>query len=174
MQTNIQRQTVAGIFENEAAATDALEKLVEAHFDIEADVSVIVSNHRDRQTIPIWSDVPVTRTALIGAAIGAVSTAVGVFVAGIDFGPFSLVEWGAAFAAFEAAFAAGSVGMVIGIMMSFEFAEPAAAFHLSRIHDGVIWVGVQAAGARVERARNVLTEAGARHFMDTRPQVAAA
>jgi hypothetical protein len=174
MQTNLPRQTVAGIFPDEASANKALEKLLEAHFDVEADASVIVSSHHDRQAIPIWSDVPVTRTASIGAAIGAFGAAVAVLVAGIDFGPFSLVPWGPAFAAFEAAFAAGSVGMVIGIMMSFEFAEPAAAFHLSRIHDGVIWVGVQAAGARAELARKVLIGAGARHFMDSRPEVAAA
>jgi hypothetical protein len=174
METNARRHTVAGVFPDEASANAALTKLVEAHFDVEADASVIVSSHHDRQMIPIWSDVPVTRTALIGAGGCGVVAAAAMVILGIDFGPFSLVEWGTAFAAFEAAFAAGSVGMVIGIMMSFEFTKPAAAFHLSRIHDGVIWVGVQAAGARVQRARQVLTDAGARHFMDGRPEVAAA
>jgi hypothetical protein len=174
MKTNLPRQTVAGIFPDEASANRALEKLLEAHFDVEADASVIVSSHHDRQTIPIWSDVPVTRVASIGAAAGAFLAAVAVLVAGIDFGPFSLVPWGSAFAAFEAAFAAGSVGMAMGIMMSFEFAKPAAAFHLARMHDGVIWVGVQAAGARADLARNVLIAAGARHFMESRPDVAAA
>ena len=168
------RQTVAGIFPDEATANAALTKLVEAHFDVEADASVIVSSHHDRQVIPIWSDVPVTRTALLGAGICATLAAAAILITGIDFGPFSLVEWGRAFAAFEVAFAAGSVGMVIGIMLSFEFTEPAAAFHLSRIEDGVIWVGVRAARARAERAREVLTAAGARHFMDSRPEVAAA
>ena len=174
METNPQRQTIAGIFPDEASANAALTKLVEANFDVEADASVIVSNHHDRQVIPIWSDVPVTRTALIGAGAGSVLAAAAIVILGIDFGPFSLVEWGTAFAAFEAAFAAGSVGMVIGIMMSFEFTKPAAAFHLSRIHDGVIWVGVRAAGERARRARKVLNDAGARHFMDSRPDVAAA
>lgn len=172
MQTNLPRQTVAGIFPDEASANRALEKLVEAQFDVEADASVIVSSHHDRQVIPIWSDVPVTRTALIVAGGCSVLAAAAMVILGIDFGPFSLVEWGTAFAAFEAAFAAGSTGMVIGIMVSFEFTKPAAAFHLSRIHDGVIWVGVQAAGARAHRARQVLSEAGARHFMDGRPEVA--
>jgi hypothetical protein len=174
MEDNPRRQTVAGVFDDEASANQALEKLVEAHFDVEADASVIVSSHHDRQEIPIFSDVPVGRTAMIGAAIGAVLAAIGVLVAGLDFGPFSLVPWGAAFAAFEAAFAAGSVGMAMGAMMSFEFAKPAAAFHLAHIHDGIIWIGVQAAGARALKARKVLADAGARHFMDQRPEVAAA
>ena len=174
METDFRRQTVAGVFPDEAAANAALTKLVEAHFDVEADASVIVSSHHDRQAIPIWADVPVTRTALIGAGICGTLAAAAILLTGIDFGPFSLVEWGRAFAAFEAAFAAGSVGMVLGIMLSFEFTKPAAAFHLSRIQDGVIWVGVQAAGARAQRARRVLTEAGAKHFMDSRPEVAAA
>lgn len=174
MANEFERQTVAGIFQNEASAAAALDKLLEAHFDIEADARVVVSNRHDRQQIPIWSDVPVTRTAGIGAAVGALLAATAILALRIDFGPFSLVEWGAAFAAFEAAFAAGSVGMVIGIMLSFEFAKPAPAFHLSHIHDGVVWVGVKAAGQRAELARRILAEAGARHFMDSRPEVAAA
>ena len=51
METNPQRQTVAGIFPDEASANAALTKLVEANFDVEADASVIVSNHHDRQVI---------------------------------------------------------------------------------------------------------------------------
>jgi hypothetical protein len=174
MEDNPRRQTVAGVFDDEASANYALEKLVEAHFDVEADASVIVSSHHDRQVIPILSDVPVGRTAMTWAAVCAVLAAVGVLVTGIDFGPFSLVEWGAAFATLEAAYAAGAVGMAMGAMMSFEFAKPAAAFRTARIHDGVIWVGVQAAGARALKARKVLADAGARHFMDQRPEVAAA
>jgi hypothetical protein len=174
MATHSERQTVAGIFENEATASKALEKLVEARFDIEADVNVMVSKGHDRQTIPIWSDVPDTRGALSGAGIGIVLAATTILVSGIDFGPFSLVDWGPAFAAFEAAFAAGCIGMVIGLMMSFEFAHPNAAFHLARFHDGVVWVGVKAAGARADLARKVLTEAGARHFVDHRADVVAA
>lgn len=174
MATHPERQTVAGIFEDEASASKALEKLVEARFDIEADVNVMISNRHDRQTIPIWSLVPDMSGALIGAGIAAFSAAAAILLARIDFGPFSLVEWGSAFAAFEAAFAAGCVGMVIGLMMSFELAHPNAAFHLARFHDGVVWVGVKAAGARAERARKVLSEAGARHFVDRRPDAVAA
>jgi hypothetical protein len=61
-----------------------------------------------------------------------------------------------------------------GVMMSFEFAKPAAAFHLVPLDEGVVWVGVRAAGARAERARQVLQDAGARHFMDHPPEMAAA
>ncbi|MGE0159888.1 MAG: hypothetical protein AB7T31_10800 [Gemmatimonadales bacterium] len=174
MDTNPRRETVAGVFEDEAAASAALQKLVEAHFDIEADASIIVSNHHERQVVPILSDVPVDRGAVLGAAIGAVLAAIGVLIAGIDFGPFSLEPWGPAYAALEAAFAAGSIGVATGAMMSFEFAKPAAAFDKVQIRDGVIWVGVQAAGARADRARQILTEAGARHFTRQRPTPVAA
>jgi hypothetical protein len=174
MDMNPERKIVAAVFKNEARAAKALERLMAAKFDLEADVGVAVSNGQDRQAIPIWSDVPVGRTAAIGAAMGAVLAAIGVLVAGIDFGPFSLVEWGPAFAAFEAAYAGGGVGMAMGAMMSFEFAEPRAAFHLARIHDGAVWVGVRAAGARAEQAHWIMVEAGGRHVPDDHPTAVAA
>jgi hypothetical protein len=174
MGMNPERETVVGVFESEAAAARALEGLLEAHFDIEADAGVVVSNDHDRQPIPIWSDVPVGRGAAIGAAIGAFLAALGVAIAGLDFGPFSLVAWGPAYAALEAAYAGAAVGVATGAMMSFEFAEPRAAFHLARIHDGTVWVGVKAVGERAERAERILTEAGGRHVPDHFPPVAAA
>ena len=40
------------------------------------------------------------------------------------------------------------------------------------MQDGVIWVGVNAAAPRAERARQILAEAGAKHLMERRPEVA--
>jgi hypothetical protein len=124
--------------------------------------------------VPILSEVPVDRGAAIGAAVGAILAGVGVAVAGIDFGPFSLVPWGPVWAALEAAYGGACVGVATGAMVSFEFAKPEAAFHLTDIRDGVIWVGVRAAGERAALAREILTEAGAKHFMDHRPEMVAA
>jgi hypothetical protein len=173
MDMNQQRETAVGVFTNEAAAANALEMLLDGRFDIEADARVVVSNRDDRQAIPIWSEAPVGRIASIGAAIGAALAVTGVLIAGIDFGPFTLVEWGPAWAAFEAAYAGGGVGMAMGAMMSFEFAHPHAAFHLARFHDGSVRVEVKAAGERAERARRILTEAGGGYVPDRPTAVAA-
>jgi len=174
MDINPQRETVVGVFMDRAAAAVALEKLVEAHFDIEADAGVSVLRDDGRETVPIMSDVPVGRGAAIGAAVGFVLAAAGVAIAGIDFGPFSLVPWGPVWAALEAGYAGAAVGVATGAMMSFEFAEPEAAFHMVRASEGVVCVGVQAAGSRAERARQILTDAGARSSTDRGPEKAAA
>jgi hypothetical protein len=53
--------------------------------------------------------------------------------------------------------------------MSMDFAGAGANFRRTKIHGGVVWVGVQAAGGRAERALQILREAGAKHFMDEQP-----
>ena len=174
MDTNPKRETVTGFFKDRSAAAVALEKLVEAHFDIEVDAGVSVLRDDGRETVPILSDVPTNRGAAIGAALGFVLAAAGVAIAGIDFGPFSMEPWGPFWAAFEAGFAGAAVGVATGVMMSFEFAKPEAAFDMIRADEGVVCIGVRAAGSRAERARQVLTEAGAEDFVDRGPEKVAA
>jgi hypothetical protein len=82
--------------------------------------------------------------------------------------------WGTLWAAFETGYAGAAIGVATGVMMSFEFAKPAAAFHMVPLEEGVVWVGVRAAGERAESARRILEDAGARHFMDHPPELAAA
>ena len=172
MDSTQERKTVAGIFESEEAAAKALERLIEEHFDIENEVSVIVSHRHEREEVPIRSDFHVGRTAGIGAAVGAVLAGVGVAVAGLTTGPFTLVAAGPILAALEAAYAGGATGFAIGALVSIDVVEPEAEFFAAHIHEGVVWVGVQAVGPRAERARQILAEAGARHFMDHRPDLA--
>lgn len=172
MDSDRERKTVAGIFHDEAAAAKALERLIEEHFDVETEVSVIASHRHEREEVPIRSDFHVGRTAGIGAAIGAVLAGVGVAVAGLTAGPFTLIAAGPVLAALEAAYAGGATGFAIGALMSIDIVEPEAEFYAAHIHEGVFWVGVQAAEPRAERARQILTEAGARHFMDHRPEEA--
>jgi hypothetical protein len=173
MDINPKRETVVGIFKERSAATAALEKLVEAHFDIEADANVVVVHDDVRESVPIMSDVPVGRGAMIGAAVGFFIGAAIAGIAGIDFGPFSMEAWGPVWAAFETGYVGAAVGVATGAMMSFEFAKPEAAFHM-RTADGVVSIGVQAAGSRAERARQVLAEAGAEDFVQPGPEKVAA
>lgn len=172
MDISAERRTVAGIFENESAAAGALERLVEEHFDVENDVSVIVSHRHAREDVPVREDFHVGRMSTIGAAVGAVLAAAGVTVAGLTFGPFSLIAAGPVVAALEAAYAGGAIGFAMGALVSIDLVEPEASFYAAHIHEGVVWVGVQAGEARAERARQILTEAGAKHFMDHRPAFA--
>jgi hypothetical protein len=172
--TNPKRETVAGIFEDRQTAARALEKLTEAHFDIEADASVIVSHHGERKRVPIMSDVPALTGALIGVAAGVLIAAIIVVASGLDVGPFSMERWGPLWAWFETAYAGAAIGVATGVMMSFEFAHPKAAFHLAGFEGGVVWVGIRASGARADHARQILAGAGAKHFMDHAPELAAA
>jgi hypothetical protein len=171
MDSHRQRKTVAGIFADEAAAAKALEGLIEEHFDVETEVSVIVSHRHEREEVPIRSDFHVGRNASLGGAIGAVLAGVGVAAVGLTAGPFTLIAAGPILAALEAAYVGGATGFAIGALVSIDMVEPEAEFYAAHIHEGVVWVGVRAAEPRAERARQILAEAGARHFMDHRPEV---
>jgi hypothetical protein len=171
MDSNLPVKTVAGIFKDEAAAAQALEQLIEEHFDVETEVSLIASRHHDREDVPIREDFHVGRLATIGAAIGALLAAAGVTVVGLTFGPISLIAAGPVVAALEGAYAGGAIGFAMGALVSIDLVEPEAVFYAAHIHEGVVWVGVRAGEARAERARQILTEAGAKHFMDHRPEV---
>ena len=129
-------------------------------------MSIIASRRHDREGVRIREELKVGRTSAIGAAVGAALAAAGVTVAGLTFGPISLIAAGPVLAALEAAYAGGAVGFAMGALVSIDLVEPEAAFYAAHIHDGVVWVGVKAGEARAERARQILSEAGARHFMD--------
>jgi len=166
---NEEIKDVAGVFDSEAAAGAAVDKLFAEHFGASNDLSVIVSKHHERESVTIWEPLPTYRVSAIGAAVGAAIGGLIVGFAGIDFGPFTLEAWGPLWAIFEAALAGGGVGFAIGAMMSIEMAHPKADFGTVGIHDGVVWVGLHASPARAARAEAILAEAGARHVME-RPE----
>ena len=155
---------VAGVFADEEHAADAVKKLIEAHYDPHHEINVIASHRREHENVPIREDFKFKRNTSIGAAVGAALAGAGVVLAGLSFGPLTLVAAGPVVAALEGAFAGGSVGFALGALTALEMTEQEAAFHSAHIHDGVVWVGVQAKGERGVRARTILTEAGARHF----------
>ncbi len=157
---------IAGVFADEEHAADAVRKLIEAHYDPHHEINVIASHRREHENVPIREDFKFKRNASIGAAVGAVLAGAGVTLAGLTFGPLSLVAAGPIVAALESAFAGGAVGFAVGSLTALEMTEQEAAFHTAHIHDGVVWVGVQVKGERAERARKILSEAGAKHFMD--------
>ncbi|MEQ1855348.1 MAG: hypothetical protein ABL963_02705 [Longimicrobiales bacterium] len=170
MATRTETKDVAGVFDNEKDASAAVERLIGEHFGACNELSVIVSRNHVREAVRIDEPIPVYRAAAIGAAMGAGLGALIVVVAGIGFGPFTLIEWGPLWAAFEAAYVGGSMGLAVGAMMSFEMGHPKADFGAVGIHDGVVWVSLHASEARAERARAILAEVGARHVMERGPE----
>ncbi|MDH3207204.1 MAG: hypothetical protein OEO79_11365 [Gemmatimonadota bacterium] len=165
MVSHPERGVVAGVFADEEHAADAVQKLIESHFDPYHEINVIASHKREHENVMVHQNFKVGRGASVGAAVGAVLAGVGVAVAGMTFGPLTLVAAGPIVAALEGAFAGGAAGFAVGALTSLEMAETEANFHAAHIHDGVVWVGVQAKGERGERARAILTAAGAKHFM---------
>lgn len=157
-------KTVAAIFQTEDEAAEALARLREEHFDLEREVTVLVSRGHERERVPIRLDRHVWRAAPIGAAIGAVLAGAGVALAGLTSGPFTMIPGGPLYAVLEAAYAGGAAGFAIGALMTIDLVTPKADFSVVRIRDGAVWVGVQAEGAHAERARRILAGAGARHF----------
>jgi hypothetical protein len=166
MDSHPQRHTVAGIFKDEESAALAVKKLVEEHFDPDNDVRVIASHQQEREDVPVAATFEVARTSLIGAVAGAVLAGAGVALAGLTSGPFTMENAGPVWAALEAAYAGGAMGFAIGALMSMDFAKAGAKFGRAHVHDGVVWVGVLASGERAKSARRILSEAGAKHFME--------
>lgn len=155
---------VAGVFADEEHAADAVQRLMEAHYDPSHEINVIAAHRREHENVPIREDFNFKRNASLGALIGATLAGLGVALAGLTTGPFTMVAAGPLVAALEAAFGGGCVGFALGSLMALEMTEREPAFHTSHIHDGVVWVGVEAKGLRGEKARRILATAGARHF----------
>jgi hypothetical protein len=164
MGSNPESGVVAGVFADEEHAADAVKHLIEAHYDPHHEINVIASHRREHENVPIREDFQFTRNCSIGAAVGAVLAGVGVAFAGLTFGPLTLVAAGPVVAALEGSFAGGAVGFALGSLTALDMTKHEAAFHTAHIHDGVVWVGVQAKGDRGTRARDILSAAGARHF----------
>jgi len=177
MDRSARRKTVAGIFREREAAASAVKALAEAHFDPDSDVTMIVSHgHDHRERISAGATFEIGRNAAIGAAVGALTAAVGMALAGLDFGFFTMENAGPVWAALEAGYIGGCVGFALGALLSMDLARAGSGLRHSRVEGGVILVGVQASGARAERAHEILGAAGARHFMeeDAQPVGAAA
>jgi hypothetical protein len=163
---------IAGIFDEEPQASKAVKGLLSEHFGSCDHLEVIASNRHDREVVRIRERFPTWRYAFYGAFLGAFFTEVGIGISGIGFGPFTLTDWGPYWAVFEAGWIGASVGFALGALLSIEPADPELAFDALRIRDGVVWVGLRAAGARARRARQILSEAGARHLMEREPEEA--
>ena len=157
---------VAGVFDNEESAAQAVGALAKAGFHAPDDLSVISSHQREHEAVPVVDEPEVIHGAEAGTAIGVVLAAAGATLAGVTVGPLTLLASGPVIAVLETAFLGGASGWAIGALEGLGIWKEEAAFYATQIHDGVVWVGVHAEGARAEEARRILTEAGAKHFMD--------
>lgn len=155
---------VAGVFADEPAASNAVRELIAAHYDPNHEISIIESRRRKRANVPIWEEFHFRSHALVGVGVGFLLAFVGVAVAGLTLTPFTMVAGGPWLAAFEAGMAGACVGFALGSLHALENTEQKAEFDVSKVRDGIVWVGVQARGKRGARARRILAMAGARHF----------
>ena len=151
--------------EAEDQAQRAIEMLTQEHFDPAYDVSVIVSHRREHEDVPVFETFELRHWATIGTTVGALLGSTAALLTGMAIGPFTLVAAGPIAVALEAAYAGGATGFVMGVLHGLTESTDEAEFHMQHIHDGVVWVGVHATGERAAKAREVLTQAGARHFM---------
>ena len=166
MNADMNVPVVAGVFDDEEAAAQAVTKLAEAGFHAPRDLSVIASHQREHEAVPVVDRPEVIHGAETGSAIGLMLGAAGATLAGVTVGPLTLLAAGPVIAVLEATFLGGATGWAIGALEGLGLWKEEAAFYATRIHEGVVWVGVHAEGARAEEARRILTEAGAKHFMD--------
>lgn len=164
MGSNAEAGVVAGVFADHTHASDAVEKLIEAHYDPHHEINVIASRRRHRANVPIWEQFHFRSHALAGAGVGFVLAFAGVLLAGLTATPFTMVAGGPLLAAFEAGMAGGCLGFALGSLHALENTERKAEFGTSPVRDGVVWIGVQARGDRGVKARQILATAGARHF----------
>lgn len=164
MGANPEAGVVAGVFADEELAADAVRHLLEAHYDPGHEITVMAAHRREHESVPIREDFDFAGHATLGALMGALLAGLGVALAGLTTGPFTMVAAGPFFASLEAAFGGGCFGFALGSMLALEHTEREPAFRSARIHDGVVWVGVTATGERGARARRILATAGAKHF----------
>lgn len=170
MSTHPERQTVAGVFRDENAAAAAVQKLIAESFDPETDINVVASHHHEREKIQTGTTFDVRRTSTIGALMGAVVAGGAALLLGFTSGFFTMENAGPVWAALEMALIGGCFGFALGSLLSMDFARIGADFRRARVRGGVILVGVEAAGARADLARRILTEAGAKHFVGAEPE----
>lgn len=162
------RGVVAGVFENQEGAARALAALVEAHFEPEDDISVLLTDEwtLEREDVPIRDELELMEGAKLGGGAGALVGAVGggMVAAGFIGGPAALVAVGPVIAALEGALAVGAFGVVAGWLVGLGVVREEADFHAARIKEGAVWVGVHATGERAARAHEILEDAGAEFF----------
>lgn len=164
--TSDSRTQVAGIFSDQSAATRAIEGLVEAHFDAERDIRIIVAHHRHRHEVHMTLMSGLRLGAPLGAGIGLAAGAVFATLVslGVIGGPAMLAGDAPWIAALKGAPVGAAAGYLVGTLAGLGFWKDKAGFQAEDAHPGAIWLGVRATGARTQEARAIMRKAGARHF----------
>jgi hypothetical protein len=154
--------TVAGIFDDEAAAQRAVQALLNHHF-LADQISALVPQHGHLEQVPVVRRDAMGTGAAVGAGLGAVLGTTLVST-GLLLGPVSLLGVGPVVAALWGAAAGGATGTaggaLMGLMDLFWQEADLPAQELSR---GAIWISVDAPGRHAE-AEAALRSAGARHL----------
>ncbi len=145
---------VYGVFWDEAGATDAVERLVNADFAGD-DISVLMHEGPEVEELPVEEKTGAARGAVIGAALGAIGGALLVPGAG-------LMAAGPLLAAVQGAIAGGAAGAGFGAVGGLGYWHDEVDFMHHHLRRGVVIVGVETIPARQLSVEEALRAAGAK------------
>ncbi len=157
---------VEGTFSDRASVARAIEELINAHFDPDDDLRVVVTVGDRRREVPVAFQSGASFGAALGAVIclvlGAITAVL--MATGKIPGPNSVADDTPWFAGIKGALAGGASGYLLGMVMGLGFWNYRVAFDSSTPEADAISVGVRAMGTRSAEARTIMERAGARHF----------
>lgn len=157
---------VAGIFSERAAVTRAIDELIEAHFDPDQDLRVLVTHGKVRKEAPVAFRSGAQFGSALGGAICLVLGAIAAVLMALGRipGPASVANMVPWVAGVEGAIAGGASGYLLGMVAGLGFWSYHVAFDTSIAEASTIWVWVRAMGARSIEARSIMEKAGAQRF----------
>jgi hypothetical protein len=144
-------------------ANAAVEQLVETAFDAD-EIGLLVADRFGVHDQMVAHDTGVAEGAVVGGALGATLSAVGIALTatGVLAAPgLPLLAAGPLLAAIEGAIGGGVVGGAVGALMGLGFWKEEADLHAEDIAGGSVMVSVHAEGEHLEAARRIFRGTGA-------------
>jgi hypothetical protein len=148
---------ITGTYADAEKATQAIEALLEADFDVD-EISVVVADKLGVHEVPVEHDTGVAEGVTMGGALGAALGAIGatLVATGILAAPgLHVLATGPLLAALRGAVAGLGAGGLVGALAGLGFWKDAAHLHAEDVREGAVLIGVHAEGARIENAREL-------------------
>jgi hypothetical protein len=156
---------IAGVFKDEEAVQQALQELLEHHYD-PSQVSIMVSDHHHREAVAVEHVDGIAPGSRIGAVVGAVLGAT-LVATGVLAGPGGLLAAGPVLQALGGAAAGAASGTAYGAFLGMDFWDEVADLHATEVGDGAVWIAVHAEG-REGDAEAALRQHGALHVVQVK------